>query len=119
VNTEYKIRRRRRIFELRCEGKTIDGIAKLLKKEGFTAGVTTRSIYNDMRSDYYRMLVAELQRRQLADLHEIQDVVTRLRWRQKLLETITPRQVLTNQEGDGSIKILLDGLGAKNPKNYT
>jgi transcriptional regulator len=120
MKTEYQMALATKVFELRCKGKTVKEISDHLKYvEGWTVGASTRNIYNILKTQYYLRLVEALQLEQLKAIESLTDEVTKIRWRQKLLETITPKTVHTHVEEGTDMQVLLDGLGAKNPKHYT
>jgi hypothetical protein len=120
MSTPYQIMRIKKVFELRCKGKSVQEISDYMRRvEGWKVGTSTRTIYHDLKSHYYMQLVEAIQLQQLKEIEHLTDKVTRIRWRQKLLETITPKQIVSHVEEGTDMKALLDGLGAKNPRNYT
>lgn len=87
-----QFKRRKRVIELRCRGWTEVQIASFL-------GVSERTIRRDLKSAQANEFVEELKRRQLEDIEENDDSKVRLKYRDKILDKLLPKQVRETLEG--------------------
>jgi IS30 family transposase len=95
-----QVKRRIKLIRLRCTGLTEAQIAEEL-------GVSERTVRRDLKSAQAQEFVEELKRRQLLDIEETRDPVTRLKYRDMLLNKLIPKQVNNKIEG-GKRPIVLD-----------
>ena len=89
--------RRRKVFELLGEGKTIDEIAAAL-------GVSNSTVDRDLKSADLSALTDELVRRQIADI-ESAKLPMRLSFRGDLLAKLLPKKMEQKIEGGESFRV--------------
>lgn len=89
--------RRRKVFELLGEGKTIDEIAAAL-------GVSNSTVDRDLKSADLSALTDELVRRQIADI-ESAKLPMRLSFRSDLLDKLLPKKMEQKIEGGESFRV--------------
>lgn len=89
--------RRRKVFELLGEGKTIDEIAAAL-------GVSNSTVDRDLKSADLSALTDELVRRQIADI-ESAKLPMRLSFRGDLLDKLLPKKMEQKIAGGESFRV--------------
>jgi len=89
--------RRRKVFELLGEGKTIDEIAGAM-------GVSNSTVDRDLKSADLSALTDELVRRQIADI-ESAKLPMRLSFRGDLLDKLLPKKMEQKIEGGDSFRV--------------
>ncbi len=89
-----KTARRRKVIELKAQGKTIAVIAKELN-------VSEKTIDRDLKSQDVQAFIDELVRRQIVDI-ESSKPATRLHFRSDLLDKLLPKKLEQKIEGGES-----------------
>ena len=105
--------RRQKVFAYRCKGYTIPQICKKLK-ENEDITVSEHTVWNDLHSDQASDLIDELIRLQLQDIEDLEKPVSKLHWRDIVIERLMPRkapvEVNVNTTAQASITSEVDQI---------